>query len=1213
MALPRSLNRVEFATVAKTVSEALERDTLSALSQRKLNALGLPLAYIDRSQRYLFANTAFLAWIGRRHEDVVGKEVIEVVGRDVYALYNAYIEAALEGERTNFERQLVASGRPPIWIRVDYYPDRTAQGEVRGFLVTYADVDNLKRVELEAGQREHRLRLVTDSVGASILYFDRQLKVRFANKPFGDWIGVAADDLLGHPVRDVLSGEAFAELQGYVERAFAGASVSYERRDKRAGGEMRWVRVSLFPDRDPGGRIGGAFAVMIDIEEDVRTRDALKSQEVQLRLFADNIPGPIAYLDRSLRYTFVNQAFANWVCKPQDEIYGRSPGEVLTSDVSSFLRPILKRAQSGEHVDYERIGKNANGDRRWMHGRVAPDLDSTGKVRGLYCTEYDIHDLKSTEQALAAREEQLRLFTDNIPDPVVYLDAERKHTFVNESFLQLNGLIREDVIGRHSEEVIGFEAAQVLTPFHDRAFAGETVTFEQALEDASGRTRWIRGRMVPDHAYDGRIQGVYVVSHDITDLKDAQDALAARESQLRVIMDGVPAPVAYIDRDEHCHYVNRTFLQYFGLTAEQVGELRLRDIVGHGIYQSAQAMLTRALEGEATAFDRLVPGANGVRRWMTIRVVPDAGPSGEVHGAFVLMNDIHGLKQAQEALRASEAELRLIMDNVPARVAYIDTENQFRFLNRHNEEWLGENRKDLTGRKVAEVIGEERFAQLQPLLARVLKGEVVATEQMLVQPAGEPRWEAIHYAPNRDGEGKVIGIYAVHTDIHDQKNNEDALRRANWMLSSHISNTPLAVLEWDRDFRLVRWSPQAENIFGWVADEVLGMRIEDNALLHEADREALADVLSSLTSGEEPRATGLTRNNRKGGDTIWCEWYHSALLDADGKIASILSFVQDVSSRIQAEERLQYMATRDALTGLPNRLLLHERLTQAIAQAKRGGRRVGVLFIDLDRFKNVNDTLGHRIGDELLKGVTKALSAALRETDLLARLGGDEFMVIVEDFDEPGVLGRIAQKLLDAIAQPFKIEEHDIYVTSSIGISVYPDDSDDPEELLKHADVAMYRSKELGRNTYQFLDADLAQRRLKQHTLESALRAALGEGRLELHYQPVVRVAGQRDRRRRGAAPLERSRARERAAAGLHPACRGVGPDPRAGRVGPEIGGRAVRGVAQRGNAAHDLGQPFGAAVLPGRPGAADLRHRQERRLRTVVDRARGHGNEPDA
>ena len=243
------------------------------------------------------------------------------------------------------------------------------------------------------------------------------------------------------------------------------------------------------------------------------------------------------------------------------------------------------------------------------------------------------------------------------------------------------------------------------------------------------------------------------------------------------------------------------------------------------------------------------------------------------------------------------------------------------------------------------------------------------------------KWESVHYAPNRDAEGNVIGIYAVHTDVHDQKRNEEALRRANWMLSSHIGNTPLAVMEWDRDFKLVRWSPQAEKIFGWSDEDVRGMPLTDNVLMHEADREAVS-ASDRGSPACEPRATGLTRNYRKDGDTIWCEWYHSALLDDQGRIVSILSFVQDVSSRIQAEERLQYLATRDALTGLPNRLLLQERLAQAIAQAKRTGRRVGVLFIDLDRFKNVNDTLGHRIGDELLKAVTQSLAHALRETDL---------------------------------------------------------------------------------------------------------------------------------------------------------------------------------------------------------------------------------------
>ena len=1212
MALPRSFTRLDLPT-QQTVGEGLDRESLLALSQRKLNALGLPVCYIDVDQRYRFVNRAFLDWSGKPQNEVIGREVAEVDGRELYQLYHAYLEAALNGERVTFERQLSSVKRNAFWVRVDYYPDRGPRGDIRGVLATYTDVDNIKRMELEAGEREHRLRIVTDSVSLPIFYFDRSFRLRFANKPYGEYIGVAVDDLLGQPLKNFIAADALDEMMGYVERAFAGATVSYDRRERPSSGDLRWVRITLFPDREPGRKTGGAFAVINDIEDDVRIREALKSQESQLRLFADNIPGPIAYLDRSLKYTFVNQAFANWVCRPQAEIYGKTPYQVMPHDVNAFLRPIIKRALEGENVEYERVGASADGKRRWMHGRIAPDLDAAAKVRGLYCTEYDIHDLKLTEQALAAREEQLRLFTDNIPEPVVYVDLDRHYTFVNDAFVSLVGISRDEIIGKSVKEVLGPEVFEFQQPFIDRAARGESVTYERETIDVNGRQRWLRNKIVPDMRFDATIKGYYIVGHDITDLKQAQDALASRESQLRAIMDGVPAPVAYIDRDERCQYVNRPFLQYFGLTAQQVAELRLRDVVGHGIYASAQALLSRALQGESTSFERLVPGADAVKRWMTIRVVPDTAPGGVVNGAFVLMNDIHGLKQAQEALRASEGELRLIMDNVPARVAYIDRESCFRFLNRHNEEWLSESRKDLTGRKIGEVVGDARARQLQPLMNRVFSGETISTEQMLVQPNGEQRWESIHYAPNRDGEGNVIGIYAVHTDIHDQKRNEEALRRANWMLSSHINNTPLAVLEWDRDFRLVRWSPQAENIFGWRAEEVLGMPITGSQLTHEADRPGVTELIEKLMAGEQPRATGLNRNYRKDGETIWCEWYHSCLLDEQGSIVSILSFVQDVSSRIQAEERLQYLATRDALTGLPNRLLLQERLAQAIAQAKRNGRHVGVLYIDLDRFKNVNDTLGHRIGDELLKQVTKSLSGALRETDLLARLGGDEFMVIVEDFDDAAVLNRVAQKLQDAIAQPFEIEEHDIYVTSSIGISIYPDDSDDPEGLLKHADVAMYRSKELGRNTYQFFDADLAARRAE----------AAHAGKLVAHRSQGMRAQAalsadrthrrQVDRRGRGTAALARRGARRNRAAGFHSACRRVGADPRPRRLGPEDCRRAVRGVAQGRPRAEGVDQPLRPPVLSRRPGAAHFRDRAQCRLPAVVDRARGHRVKPAA
>ena len=630
MALTRSLHRLDLATIQQTVGESLERDGLLALSQRKLNALGLPLAYIDRQQRYRFVNRAFCDWTAKRAEDVVGREVVEVIGRDVYALYEAYIEAALAGERTGFERQLVVAGPAD-----DLDPRRLLPGTQRAGPGARLPGDVQRRRPSEVARARggaarapaaagHRQRRLADSLLRPAAQGPlRQQAVREQRRRARPRTCSAAS------VREVLTPDAFAEMQGYIERAFAGATVAWERRDRRQGGEPRWTRVTLFPDREPSGRIGGAFAVLTDIEDDVLVREALKSQQAQLRLFADNIPGPIAYLDRALKYNFVNQAFANWVRRPQGEIYGRTPFDVLPADVAAFLRPILGRAQEGENVEYERIGAMPDGSRRWMHGRVAPDLDAGGRVRGLYCTEYDIHDLKLTEQALAAREEQLRLFTDNIPEPVVYLDDERRYTFVNEAFIELTGLSRERVIGTPSSHD-GEDGPLTVDSYVQRALAGESVTYERPAVDAQGRPRWLRARIVPDFRFDGTIKGVYVVGHDITDLKQVQDALAARESQLRVIMDGVPAPVAYIDRDEHCHYVNRTFLQYFGLTAEQVAELRLRDIVGHGIYQSAQAMLARALEGESTAFDRLVPGAGGVRRWMTIRVVPDTGPSGEV-------------------------------------------------------------------------------------------------------------------------------------------------------------------------------------------------------------------------------------------------------------------------------------------------------------------------------------------------------------------------------------------------------------------------------------------------------------------------------------------------------------------------------------------------------------------------------------------------------
>ena len=216
MALTRSLTRLDSPTL-QTTGEGTERESLLALSQRKLNALGLPVCYIDAYQRYRFVNRAFLDWTGRTHAEVIGREVVEVDGRELFQLYHAYLEAALAGERVSFERQLTSVKRNAFWIRVDYYPDRGPRGDVRGVLATFTDVDNIKRLELEAGEREHRLRIVTDSVGLPIFYFDRALRLRFANKPYGKYIGGQVDDLLGQPLKNFVAPDALNEMQGYMQ------------------------------------------------------------------------------------------------------------------------------------------------------------------------------------------------------------------------------------------------------------------------------------------------------------------------------------------------------------------------------------------------------------------------------------------------------------------------------------------------------------------------------------------------------------------------------------------------------------------------------------------------------------------------------------------------------------------------------------------------------------------------------------------------------------------------------------------------------------------------------------------------------------------------------------------------------------------------------------------------------------------------------------
>ena len=276
------------------------------------------------------------------------------------------------------------------------------------------------------------------------------------------------------------------------------------------------------------------------------------------------------------------------------------------------------------------------------------------------------------------------------------------------------------------------------------------------------------------------------------------------------------------------------------------------------------------------------------------------------------------------------------------------------------------------------------------------------------------------------------------------------------------------------------------------------------------------DIVDAMHDGDMQRLAAAMERARFGGIDddfrvkAWdgkLRWVHLrtfAVRDDNNVVRSVGGIMSDITDMVTQQHELQRMAHFDVLTGLPNRLLFKERLSASLSMTKRNGWLLGLLFVDLDRFKVINDTLGHAVGDDLLRLVAKRLHMVVRESDTVSRMGGDEFAIILPDLPSAEDAASVSRKLIDALAQPFRLAGQDLFVSASIGITLFPDDTDDVDVLISNADAAMYRAKEAGRNTYEFYRAEMNQRARELLTLETDLRQALARREFELHYQPKV-------------------------------------------------------------------------------------------------------------
>jgi diguanylate cyclase (GGDEF)-like protein/PAS domain S-box-containing protein len=355
-----------------------------------------------------------------------------------------------------------------------------------------------------------------------------------------------------------------------------------------------------------------------------------------------------------------------------------------------------------------------------------------------------------------------------------------------------------------------------------------------------------------------------------------------------------------------------------------------------------------------------------------------------------------------------------------------------------------------------------------------------------------------------DQYGQPAAVVGTLHDITERCALEDRLRESEVRYASTVELAAVGIAHVDDEGRFVWSNQRLRDMLGYSGEELKNLTVwqvshPDDVRVTDTDRKR-------LHAGEIDTLTAEKRYLRNDGTTLWVRITSAVRREADGTPLYDVSIVEDVTARRNAEERVRYLATHDELTGLPNRALFGELLGHAIEKARRHERQCAVVFLDLDRFKIVNDSLGHAAGDQLLKEVAERLRQSARKSDCIARLGGDEFVLLIEDVTDSSVASGVAKKILSSLLMPVRIARHECRVTGSIGIATYPHDATDAPTLMKHADMAMYRAKEEGKNNYQFYSAETSPISVENLLLESHLARALERREFAIQYQPKVDI-----------------------------------------------------------------------------------------------------------
>ncbi|EIJ42135.1 PAS domain S-box/diguanylate cyclase (GGDEF) domain-containing protein [Beggiatoa alba B18LD] len=1014
------------------------------------NHVAALLCIIDTTGTIIQANPAWETHLGK--QAIVNTSLLTWLHPDEQANIQQLLDLASQQQQTclNFIARWRIDKEHYCWLQWSL----NTIAEHPYYYAVATDITAQKQVEQQLRDSEERF----------------QLAMQGANHGMWDWnlltnrvhISIRWKQMLGYEDNEIpdeldeisrfVHPDDFARMWNTLEAYLDKRITDYEGiyRLKHKDQSYRWILIraaALWDAQEVPYRIVGIY---VDISEHKRIEYALQESQALLTTIFDVSKISICVTDEQGCFVRVNPAYCQLYGYQADELLGHCVTDIIPDTKHATWRKRYQallsqqRETEGEWHIQNRQGKKLD------ILFTSSCLPQTNGQLLVLTTLIDITERKQVE------EERSRLFNFSV-DMQSISNFQGRFIELNPAWERVLGWTKTELLAQPILHFVHPDDHHITRQVMRKMMEGNIIfDFENRWLCKDGHYRWVSWTAYPRVEQ----QSVYAITRDITARKQAEQALRQSEERLRAVINVAPIILTVIDKSGTIQFSQGKSLSLLGHKSDA--------LVGQSIYN----VLYRFPQ-ELNCIQLALNTGNTLSNLTKLsdivlenKYIPLIDDTKQITGLVSVSIDITERYRLESELRDTVSELEIILENSIIGIAYVK-QGQFIRVNRKLASLLGYSTDELYQMTFEQLCARpDNYSYIsQQASAHFARGENFTTEYLMHTKKQKPFWARL-VGTTVDANSLEKGDIWMIEDISAQKQAEQDLQ----LTATVFETTADGIFITDLNHQLLRANPAFSRITGYPVAEVLGKHTHFLASGRH-DKAFYQKIWQSIE--QTGHWQGEIWNRKKNGE-LYVAWLSISLItDEQKKPLQYMAILSDISRLQEDIEHTRYLANYDSLTGLPNRLLFHDNLIQARAWANRHQRLFTLLFIDIDGFKPVNDNLGHAVGDLLLQQIAERLKASVRETDTVARLGGDEFTVILTELQHPKDAGLMATRIINTLQEPFTLNAETVHISASIGISTYPDDGQDLEQLVKFADLAMYDAKKAGRGCYRFYNQPL--------------------------------------------------------------------------------------------------------------------------------------------